>query len=232
MRMRSRPGVLGRASSSSANARIVSSIQSRDSPSSSGGARDSCRAATGDRQLCVADGLGRGDGGGRETPKPPEEPLFVLRQEVVRPGDGRPERPLPRIGVPPALEIEPLAESLEQLARPEELKARRRELDGKGEPIEPIDERVHRRVVLEVDGERVRARDSRSIAPWSSASTGYSRSPSIDSRSRLVARTVEVGQAATELRERDGRLREEVLDVVDHEEGTLPRKRPGYGPHP
>ena len=89
-------------------------------------------------QVGVADALGRFQ---RAAPgehrEPGEEPLLLLGEELVAPLDRGPERPLARLGVAAADEqIEPLRESLQDLAWAEHARSRRGQLDGERQIVQ------------------------------------------------------------------------------------------------
>ena len=83
-----------------------------------------------------------------------EEPLLVRPEEIVRPGDRRLERRVTRIRITDAAqEVEPPADSLEQVLGRQELGARRRKLDGQRQPVEALAERCHSGGCLEATPE-------------------------------------------------------------------------------
>ena len=89
-------------------------------------------------QVGVADGLGSlEDAAVGEDGEPAEEPSLVVGEEVVRPGDRRPQRLLPRVRVAEASQqVEALAEPLEDLRRRERPRTRGGELDRERQVVE------------------------------------------------------------------------------------------------
>ena len=70
-----------------------------------------------------------------------EQPLLVLLEKVVRPRDRRPQRGVPFVGVPRALQyVEAVTEPLEELLRCQQLRPCRRELESEREAIQPLAE--------------------------------------------------------------------------------------------
>ena len=108
-------------SRSRANSRIVSSIQKRSSPSRVGPAPD--EALVEERrervEVGVADRLGvRERAAAAEDREPGEEPLLVVVEQVVAPGDRGAQRGMALVGVTAALEqVESLPDPLQQLLR-------------------------------------------------------------------------------------------------------------------
>ena len=93
-----------------------------------------------------------------EHRQPREERLLVVAEQVVAPGDRRPQRGVALVGVAAALEeIEPLPDPLEQLLRAEQLDPRGGELDREREPVEAADQLVDGRRVADVGADRLRA---------------------------------------------------------------------------
>ena len=97
--------------------------------------------------LPVGHRLNRGEGrAAREDAEAPEELPFLVRQEIVAPGDRAPERALARIGVAVPRrdiergDVEPGREPLEELLDREEAEPRGRELQREREPVETIDQ--------------------------------------------------------------------------------------------
>ena len=73
-----------------------------------------------------------------EDGEPREQMLLLVGEQVDAPFDRRPQRLLARIGRPSTLEqVEPLSDPFEYLRRGEHARARRRELDGERQVVEP-----------------------------------------------------------------------------------------------
>ncbi len=90
-------------------------------------------------QVGAADGLGRfqGAAAGKDR-EAGEEPPLLLGEEVVAPGDRRPQGLLARFGIAAALEqIEPLRETLQDLGRGEQSRPGRSQLDRKRQVVQP-----------------------------------------------------------------------------------------------
>ena len=89
-------------------------------------------------QVGVADELGcLEDAAVGEHGEPAKEPSLVVGEEVVRPGDRRPQRLLPRVRVAEACQqVEALAEPLEDLRRRERPRTRGGELDRERQVVE------------------------------------------------------------------------------------------------
>ena len=87
----------------------------------------------------LLDRLERGAAG--EDREPGEELALVVAEQVVRPGDRRPERLLARVGVAAALEqVEAVPEPLEDLLGREDGGTRRGELERERQVVEPVAE--------------------------------------------------------------------------------------------
>ena len=93
-----------------------------------------------------------------EDRKVGEELLLVRPEEIVRPGDRRLEGRVARIRVTDASQqVEPRADSLEQVLGRQELGARRRKLDGQRQPVEALAERRHSGGCLETTPDGLRS---------------------------------------------------------------------------
>ena len=91
-------------------------------------------------EIGLSDLLGGFEGAAAaEDGEPREEPLLVLVEELVAPLDRGAQRPLARIGVarPPFSRSSRCVEALDQLLRREDSHARRRELEGERQAVEP-----------------------------------------------------------------------------------------------
>ena len=169
---------------------------------------------------------------------PSQRALLGRREEVVRPVDQRPERPLARQRGASAASEQPeaLVESVSQLVERQRARPRRDELERQRDAVEPpadvgdrgrVD-RVDRRIeaaARECDRRGVgpiRTRPTRagSRSPGSgtvSDRSQYTDSPSTPSGSRLVARTVTPGARAEQSVHQRRAGVEQMLAVVEHE---------------
>lgn len=90
----------------------------------------------------VADSLGRRESApSDEDREPREDPLLVVVQEVVRPGDRRTQRLLAAVGVSAtAQQVEALPQALDELPRREHTRSRGGQLDCQRQVVEPAAE--------------------------------------------------------------------------------------------
>lgn len=149
----------------------------------------------------------------------PEQPLLVVREQLVAPVDGRSHRPLPWRQVAGAASGDDLVEPLQDRARGEEPGPRGRQLQRERDAREAATDRRDRLGVAVVDDEARSHRagpveeqrrgrrgrtpaDSGWAAPGSGRPSGaswYCSSPRRRSGVRLVTRTVRPGHEATSL---------------------------------
>ena len=74
-----------------------------------------------------------------EHGQPAKEPLFVFRQEIVAPGDGFSERPVPggQVACTAGQQVEAMLQTRQDGPRREHLDAGRCQFDGQRQPVEP-----------------------------------------------------------------------------------------------
>ena len=151
-----------------------------------------------------------------------EQPLLLLLEQIVRPRDRRPQRGVPLVGVPGALQyIEAVTEPFEELLRCQQLRPCRRELESEREAIQALAEfrdcfrcadfGPHRLRSLAEQRHRLVADERRKVE----------FSLALDAQ-RLAARDDEAQgrNGCHELGEGTGSPWEKVLDVVDHGVGS------------
>ena len=156
------------------------------------------------------------------TPSWANSRCAVRVEQVVAPADRGAQRPLAvgRVARAGAEQVEPAPEAVEDLARGEDLDARRRELDRQRQAVEPaadLRDRASSSASTQ-PGSTARARRTNSATAGSAASGGSASSCSAASCSgaRLVTTSFEGGDAASTA-ELPGGV-EQLLEVVDHEQ--------------
>ena len=122
-----------------------------------------------------------------EDREPGEEGLLLIRQQVVRPLDRRPQGPLALGCVAGAAgqERQSALQTLEDLGRRERLRAGRRQLERKRQVVQAPADLRDRAVGLEVRPIAC-ARDEQTAVGRPTDGTGYTSSSAIRRRSRLV----------------------------------------------
>ena len=117
-------------------------------------------------ELGLRDHLGRFEAeAGGEDPESSEEDLLRRRQELVRPLDGRPERPLAGVAVAGATEVEPLADAVQDPGRCQDRRRAAASSMASGRSSSP----AHKAAISSVDKTRTRAEQG---DPSSGASGG------------------------------------------------------------
>ena len=150
-------------------------------------------------------------------------PLFI-RQQVIAPRDRGPERRLTRVDVSPASQqIEAGGQALEELFDREELQSWGGELQREGEPVEPVADRLHVGTRLDRDaaGRSPRHEELHRIVRIH----GRHREFAFRSDLQPLPARHQQGRAGClrqELGDIGRDLREEMLGVVEHDQGALP----------
>ena len=158
-----------------------------------------------------------------EDGEPGKQPLFVVVEEVVAPGERGAQRGVALVGVAAALEqVEPLPDPLEQLLGAEELDPCRGQLDREREPVQAAHQLAHRVRVTDIGPDGLRAldeqRDGVTLIHRRQVELGLTCYPQ-----RLTARRHDPKRRgrSKQLGERPGRLGQELLQVVEEDVGSL-----------
>ena len=144
-----------------------------------------------------------------------EDALLLFGEEVVAPGDRRPERLLPRLGVSAA------SQQVEAMRRGARGSALGESAFVRAAASSTASGRSSRRaqssVISSEGSSRERSQKSATASDEASGGTAYSTSPCTRRSSRLVTRSVRLGQACDEPREL-GRSLDHLLQVVEEKE--------------